>query len=71
MTKKIFRLDLLIEWMETSLWDDGILWCRCCPVFDKCDSNDDYCLCNPCNLKYKEDFKQAVIDRFSTDVEIV
>ena len=65
--KKIFRSDLLIEWMGTSLWDDGILWCRYCPVFDKCNSNDD-CLCNP---KYKEEFKKTVIEIFSSDVEVV
>lgn len=63
-TKKILRNDLLIEWMRKMLYGDDYS-CYWCPIGNKCNGN---LLCDEMN---KHVFKEQVIDKFSTDVEVV
>ena len=68
MTKKIFRLDLLVEWLLEWL-RSSVDECDSCPIASACfELDDDEILCD---RKRAEEFKQAIIERFSTDVEVV
>lgn len=72
-TKKIFRLDLFIEWYRDYLSRTPFMCSpNSCPVHDFCivKVGDDYRSEVVCVIDKKEDFKQAIIDRFSTDVEV-
>lgn len=64
-TKKMFRLDLLAEWYRLSLKKQT---CDSCPVVSTCLELEDTEIL--CDEEHAEDFKQAVIDKFSTDVEV-
>lgn len=66
-TKKIFRLDLLAEWLREQL-RSSVDECDSCPVESECFALDDNEIL--CDRKRDEEFKQAIIDRFSTDVEV-
>lgn len=67
-TKKILRTDLIIESLRSSLYSADS--CKNCPVSSYCHRGDDISSRLLCNKGRAEDFKQAVIDRFSTDVEV-
>lgn len=62
-TKKIFRLDLLAEWLRLSVDE-----CDSCPIASACFALGDTEIL--CDGERAEEFKQAVIDKFSTDVEV-
>lgn len=62
-TKKIFRLDLLVEWYRSS-----VEACASCPVESECFALGDTEIL--CDKERAEDFTQAIIDRFSTEVEV-
>lgn len=66
-TKKIFRLDLLIEWLRKR-YDDRRFSCLHCPIIKECF---DFAYEPLCDEEYAEGFKEAIIDRFSTEVEVV
>lgn len=63
-TKKIFRLDLLVEWFRSS-----VEACDSCPVESECFALGDTEIL--CDGERAEEFKQEIIDKFSTDVEVV
>lgn len=62
-TMKIIRLDTLIEYIRQLCEDDEIRCCEC-QVSAMCEKPEYLCL-------KKDEFKKAIIDRFSTDVEVV
>lgn len=66
MSEKIFRKDLLIENLRKTLFDsdESCLWC---PIKSKCNTTHMEFLCDDDRA---DDFKQAIIDRFSTEVEV-
>lgn len=64
---KIFRSDLLIEWLRERFADRRFS-CLLCPINKECF---DFAYDPLCDEEYAEDFKRLIIDRFSTDVEIV
>lgn len=66
-TKKIFRLDLLIEWLRER-FNSRRFSCLYCPICKECF---DFAYDPLCDEEYAEDFKQSIIDKFSTDVEVV
>lgn len=66
-TKKIFRLDLLAEWLRKHFADRHFL-CLHCPIIKECFGLAYDPLCDE---DWAEDFKQAIIDKFSTEVEVV
>jgi hypothetical protein len=66
-TKKIFRLDLLTEWLRKRFSDRDLL-CLHCPVNIECI---EFAYDPLCDEDYAEEFKQAIIDKFSTEVEVV
>lgn len=66
-TKKIFRLDLFIEWLREN-FDDRNFGCLYCPINKECF---DFAYERLCDEDYAEDFKQEIIEIFSTDVEVV
>lgn len=66
-TKKIFRLDLLTEWLRER-YGDRRFSCSHCPISKECF---DFAYDPLCDEEYAEEFKEAVIDKFSTDVEVV
>lgn len=70
MTKKIFRLDLFIEWFRERFADRRFS-CLHCPVNKECFEFARFAFSPLCDEEYAEDFKQAIIDKFSTDVEVV
>ena len=65
-TKKIFRSDLLIEWLRERFADRRFS-CLQCPVIKECF---DFAYDPLCDEDWAEDFKQTVIDKFSSDVEV-
>lgn len=66
-TMKMFRSDLLIEWLREHFADRRFS-CLHCPISKECF---DFAYDPLCDEEYAEDFKQSIIDRFSTDVEVV
>ena len=67
--KKVFRNDMLIEWLRKT-FNDNLHVCGICPVSRKCAEVDDYPACILCCDEHAEDFKREIIDMFSTDVEV-
>lgn len=67
-TKKILRTDLIIEALRSSLYSADS--CKNCPVSSYCHRGDDILSRLLCNKERAQDFKQAIIDRFSTEVEV-
>lgn len=65
-TKKMFRLDLLAEWLREHFADRRFS-CLHCPISKECF---DFAYDPLCDEEYAEDFKQEIIDKFSTDVEV-
>lgn len=63
MTMKIFRKDLLIENLRKGLYHYS---CSLCPIKDVCKY--DQLLCSD---EKAEEFNRAIIDKFSTEVEVV
>lgn len=66
-TKKMFRYDMLAEWLREWL-RSSVDECDSCPIASACFELDDYEIL--CDRKRDEEFKQAIIDRFSSDVEV-
>lgn len=64
-TMKMFRSDLLIEWLREHFADRRFS-CLHCPILKECF---DFAYDPLCDEEYSEDFKQSIIDRFSTEVE--
>lgn len=69
MLKKILRTDLIIECLRSSLY--SAYSCEGCPVSSYCNRGDYILSGLLCHEERAEDFKQAIINRFSTDVEVV
>lgn len=67
-TKKILRTDLIIEALRSSLYSAES--CKDCPVSSYCHRGDDILSRLLCDKERAEEFKQSIIDRFSTDVEV-
>ena len=65
-TMKIFRNDLLIEWFRERFADRRFS-CLHCPIFKECF---EFAYEPLCDEEYAEEFKQAIIERFSTEVEV-
>ena len=69
-TMKMFRNDLFIDWFRDNLrYRTDEYSCDTCPVGKVCDKRtlEMRILCDEDNA---EEFKQAIIDKFSTDVEV-
>lgn len=63
---KMFRSDLLIEWLRENFADRNF-GCLYCPISKECF---EFAYERLCDEDYAEDFKQEIIDKFSTDVEV-
>ena len=76
-TMKMFRSDLLIEWLREHFADRRFS-CLYCPINKECIEFAYDPLCDKrtlevrilCDKNNAEEFKQAIIERFSTDVEV-
>ena len=69
-TMKMFRNDLFIDWFRDNLlYRTDEYSCDTCPVGKACDKRtlEMGILCHKDNA---EEFKLAIIERFSTDVEV-
>ena len=66
MTKEL-NTDALVEWLREHFGDRRFS-CLHCPIKKECL---DFAYDPLCDEEYAEEFKQAVIERFSTEVEVV
>ena len=64
---KLTDADVLIEWLRKRFYDRRFS-CSHCPINKECF---DFAYEPLCDEDYAEEFKEAVIDKFSSDVEVV